>query len=53
MRFMKMMSLLLPLALGACVSFSSSNPPPPATSTIVVPAGTTVVCADGSSLPCR
>jgi hypothetical protein len=34
--------LLLPLGLGACVSFSSSNPPPPRSTTVVVPPGSTV-----------
>ena len=34
--------LLLPLALGGCLSFSSSNPPPPASSTVIVPQGSTV-----------
>jgi len=33
------------LALGGCVSFSSSDSsPPPNSRTIVVPAGTTVTC---------
>jgi hypothetical protein len=35
--------LLLPLALGGCLSFSSSNPPPPARDTVVVPPGSAVV----------
>jgi hypothetical protein len=35
--------LLLPLALGGCLSFSSSDPPPPAhNTTVVVPPGSTV-----------
>ena len=35
--------LMLPLALGGCLSFSSSHPPPPANNTtIVVPPGSTV-----------
>jgi len=34
--------LLLPLALGGCLSFSSSNPSPPASSTVIVPQGSTV-----------
>ena len=36
--------LLVPLALGGCLSFSSSNPPPPSHTTVVVPQGSTVVC---------
>jgi hypothetical protein len=36
--------LLLPLALGGCLSFSSSNPPPPAThTTVVAPPGSAVM----------
>jgi hypothetical protein len=35
--------LLLPLALGGCLSFSSSDPPKPASNTtIVVPPGSSV-----------
>lgn len=35
--------LLLPLALGGCLSFSSSDPSPPAhNTTVVVPPGSTV-----------
>jgi hypothetical protein len=45
--------LSLPLLLGGCVSFSSSNPPPPTSTTVVVPAGTAVVCSDGTAPPCR
>ena len=32
-----LLALLLPLALGGCVSFSSSDPPPPNSNTVVVP----------------
>jgi hypothetical protein len=35
MRFMPLV-VLVPLALGGCLSFSSSNPPPPASNTTVV-----------------
>ena len=45
--------VLLPLALGGCFSFSSSNPSPPAGNTYVVPQGSTVVCSDGSAPPCH
>ncbi|MDA8251927.1 MAG: hypothetical protein M0Z28_22565 [Rhodospirillales bacterium] len=45
--------VLLPLALGGCLSFSSSNPPPPASNTVVIPPGTTVVCSDGTAPPCH
>ena len=34
--------LLLPLALGGCLSFSSSDPSPPAQNTVVVPPGSAV-----------
>ena len=34
--------LLLPLALGGCLSFSRSDPPPPASTTVVVPPGSAV-----------
>ena len=34
--------LFLPLALGGCLSFSSSDPPPPASTTVVVPPGSAV-----------
>lgn len=44
--------LVVPLALGGCVSLSSSNPPPPSNTTVVVPQGTTVVCPNGTSPPC-
>jgi len=44
--------MLLPLALGGCLSFSSSNPPPPANTTVVVPQGSTAVCANGTQPPC-
>jgi len=48
------LALLLPFALGGCLSFSSSNPPPPKqNTTIVVPPGSTAVCADGTAPPCR
>jgi hypothetical protein len=34
-----LLPLLLPLLLGGCLSFSSSNPNPPANNTVVVPPG--------------
>jgi hypothetical protein len=51
-------ALLLPLALGGCLSFSSSSPPrqtivvPPSTNTTVLAPGTTVVCSNGMQPPC-
>jgi hypothetical protein len=48
-----MVSLLVPLALGGCLSFSSSNPPPPANNTVIVPQGSTAVCSNGGTPPCR
>ena len=41
--------LALPLALGGCLSFSSSSPP---RETVLVPPGTTLVCANGLQPPC-
>jgi hypothetical protein len=43
--------LLLPLALGGCLSFTSS-PPPPRQTIVVPPAGSTVVCSNGMQPPC-
>ncbi len=45
-------AMLLPLALGGCLSFSSGSPPPPAQNTVVVPSGATVVCSNGQAPPC-
>jgi hypothetical protein len=44
--------LLVPFALGGCLSYSGS--PPPARETVVVPAapGTAVVCSNGLAPPC-
>ena len=49
MRVIRLILMWLPLALGGCLSFSSSNPRPPANNTtIVVPPGSTVVCSNGA-----
>lgn len=45
--------VLLPLSLGLGGCISSSNPNPPANTTIIVPSGSTAVCADGTAPPCR
>jgi hypothetical protein len=45
--------LLLPLSLGIAGCISSSSPSPPASTTVVVPSGSTAVCADGTAPPCR
>lgn len=37
-----LIALLLPLALGGCLSFSSSDPNPPQHTTVVVPQSATV-----------
>lgn len=37
-----LLTLLVPLALGGCLSFHEN--PPPARTTIVVPPGSTVTC---------
>jgi hypothetical protein len=50
----RLVFLLLPLALGGCLSFSSSDPSPPkSNTTIVVPPGSTVVCSNGMAPPCQ
>lgn len=46
-----LLALLLPLALGGCLSFSSSDPPKPAqNTTIIVPPGATVQVPPGSTV---
>lgn len=45
------LAILIPLALGGCLSVSSSNPPPPAPATVVVPPST-AVCPSGGVPPC-
>ena len=45
---LSVLALALPLALGGCLSFSSSPP----RETVVVPQGTTLVCANGLQPPC-
>jgi hypothetical protein len=53
MRVTRLAILLLPLAFGGCLSFSSSDPPPPrSNTTVVVPPGTTAVCPNGAQPPC-
>ncbi|MDE2005261.1 MAG: hypothetical protein KGI51_01740 [Rhodospirillales bacterium] len=53
MRFTWMV-LLLPLALGGCFSFSSTDPTPPQrNTTVVVPPGSQAICADGTAPPCQ
>jgi len=42
---------LLPL-LSACISSGSPNPPASST-TVIAPPGSTVVCSDGTSPPCK
>ena len=48
--------LLLPLALGGCLSFTSSPQPPKQTIVVppatVVPPGSSVVCSNGLQPPC-
>ncbi len=54
MRAAHLMMVLLPMTLTGCLSFSSSDPAPPrSNTTIVVPQGSTVVCANGQAPPCR
>jgi hypothetical protein len=54
MRVSRLILLLLPLTLGGCLSFSSSDPAPPRNNTtVVVPPGSTVVCSNGMAPPCQ
>jgi len=54
MRALRLILLVLPLGLGGCLSFSSSDPSPPRNNTtIVVPPGTSVVCSNGQAPPCQ
>jgi hypothetical protein len=46
-----LIAVVVPLALGGCLSFHE-NPPPPKNTTIVVPPGSTVTCSPGSTSPC-
>ena len=46
-------AVLVPLALGGCLSFSSTNPSPPANTTVVVPQGSTTTCSNGTAPPCQ
>jgi hypothetical protein len=46
-----LLAVLLPLALGGCISLHD-NPPPPKSTTIVVPPGSTVTCSNGQPGPC-
>jgi hypothetical protein len=54
MRVSRLILLLLPLTLGGCLSFSSSDPAPPrSNTTVIVPPGSTVVCSNGMAPPCQ
>ena len=44
--------ILLPLALGGCLSLNSSNPARPANNTVIVPQGSTALCSNGAAPPC-
>jgi hypothetical protein len=47
-----LLTLLASVGLAGC-TYSSSSPPPPAQgTTIVLPPGSTAVCANGSAPPC-
>ena len=51
-----LIALLLPLTLGGCLSFSSSDPSPPQHTTVVVPPQSNVVTTPGpvcSPTPCQ
>jgi hypothetical protein len=49
MQRFRFVTLLMPLVLSGCLSFSSSNPPPPNKTTVVVPQQGTTTC---SPTPC-
>jgi hypothetical protein len=53
MPILRILSVLAPLALAGCLSFTSEHPPQ--NTTVVVPpgSGTTVVCANGAPPPCN
>jgi hypothetical protein len=46
-----LLTALIPLFLGGCLSFHE-NPPPPKNTTIVVPPGSTMTCTNGMPAPC-
>jgi hypothetical protein len=48
-----LLALAAPLLLSACISLSSSPSQPAPNTTVVVPPGSTAVCADGTVPPCR
>jgi hypothetical protein len=45
-----LLAVLLPLALGGCISLHDN--PTPKSTTIVVPPGSTVTCSNGMPGPC-
>ncbi|HVY17391.1 MAG TPA: hypothetical protein VHB27_19370 [Rhodopila sp.] len=48
----RILAILVPLALGGCLSLHE-NPPPPRNTTVVVPPGSSVTCTNGTSAnPC-
>ncbi len=50
---MRLLVLLIPLALGGCLSFSSSNPQPAPPPTVVVQPSAPTTCPNGSVPPCQ
>lgn len=50
----RLLLLLSPLALGACVNVEHQPQPQPTSTTVVVPpaSGSTVVCSTGAPPPC-
>lgn len=46
-----LVALIVPLALGGCLSYSDNSPPPTHT-TVVVPQGSVVTCTNGAVPPC-
>lgn len=48
-----LLALAVPMLLSACISLSSSPSQPAPNTTVVVPQGSSAVCADGTAPPCR
>jgi hypothetical protein len=52
MQRLRLITLVLPLALAGCLSFSSSDPSPPQRETVVVPQSSTVPPGTTCTTPC-
>jgi len=47
-----LLAVAVPLLFSGCISLSSSPSQPAPNTTVVVPQGSTAVCADGTAPPC-